>query len=105
MFKLRLIQRQDCRLYKDKREDTVQIVCHCPALAWKRYRTLGRVFLIPKALENMRVNDYNKPGSRYQAWHSALVPFKQRGDTEELFKIYVSLGLIMEGLAFLYCCY
>jgi hypothetical protein len=40
-----------CRNEKD-----VYIVYHCAALARKRYRTLGCMFLIPKDLENMRVN-------------------------------------------------
>jgi hypothetical protein len=55
-FKLELIQKQDCQLYRDEREGNVHIVCHCPAQACKRCRTVGRMFLIPKALENMRVN-------------------------------------------------
>lgn len=66
---------------------------------------MGRVFLVHKALENMSVNGYNKPGSGYQAWRIALDSYKQRGDTEALLKIYVSLGPIMEGLAFLYYSY
>jgi hypothetical protein len=59
-----------------KKTDFIHIVCHCSALAWERYRTLGRVSLIPKALENTRVNDSNKPDSRYQAWHRSLFPLK-----------------------------
>ena len=38
------------------RQCTYCTVCHCAALACKRYRNLGRVFLTPKGLENMRVN-------------------------------------------------
>ena len=30
--------------------------CHCLALAYKRYGTLGGMFLTPKDLENMRIN-------------------------------------------------
>ena len=56
MFKLRLAQWQDCQLCGDKREDSVHTVCHCLALACKRYRTLGLMFLKSKRLENMRVN-------------------------------------------------
>jgi hypothetical protein len=51
-----LYKGRNARLYRDEREDGVHIVCHCPTLACKRYGTLGCVFLIPKALENMRVN-------------------------------------------------
>ena len=57
MFKLGVTQRQDCRLYRGEKADSVQIACHCLALAYKRYRTLGRVFLTAKDLDNMRVND------------------------------------------------
>jgi hypothetical protein len=56
MFKLGRTQRQDCRLCRDEREDNVHTVGHCPALACKRYRNLGRMFLKPKDLENLRVN-------------------------------------------------
>ena len=34
----------------------VKMVCHCPELACKRFRNLGRMFLKPKDLENLRVN-------------------------------------------------
>jgi len=56
MLKLGYTQRQDCRLCRDEREDGVHIVGHCPALACKRYRNLGRMFLKPKDLENLRVS-------------------------------------------------
>jgi len=39
-----------------KEKISVHTVCQCVALQCKRYRTLGCVFLIPKDLENMRVN-------------------------------------------------
>jgi hypothetical protein len=48
--------RQDCRLCRDEREDSVHIVGHFPALACKRYRNLGRGFLKPNDLENLRAN-------------------------------------------------
>jgi hypothetical protein len=32
------------------------VVNHCPALACKRYRTLGCMFLKPNDWENIRVN-------------------------------------------------
>jgi len=59
MFKLGLIQRLDCRLCWDETKDSVHIVCNCAELAWKRYRNLGHMFLISKALGNMRANGYN----------------------------------------------
>jgi len=37
-------------------EDSVHIVCHYPALVCRKYRTLGRMFVMAKDLENMRVN-------------------------------------------------
>ena len=53
--KLGLTQRQNCRLCGDEKEAGVYTVCQCPALACKKYRTLGRKFLTPKDLENMTV--------------------------------------------------
>jgi len=56
IFNLGLIQRQDCRLCEDEKEDSVHTVYHCPILACKRYKTLGHTFLKPKGLENMRLS-------------------------------------------------
>jgi hypothetical protein len=56
MFKLGHTLRQDCRLCREEREDSVHIVGHYPVLACKRYRNLGRGFLKPNDLENLRVN-------------------------------------------------
>lgn len=39
-----------------QKEDSVCIVCHCLALACKRYGILGGMFLTLKDLENMRMN-------------------------------------------------
>jgi len=47
MFKLGLIKQQDYRLCGDGKEDSLHIERHCPALACKRSRTLGRMFLKP----------------------------------------------------------
>ena len=55
VFNLRLTQRQDCWLCRDKKEGSKLIVCHGPSLAYKWYRTLGCTLLKPKDLENMRV--------------------------------------------------
>jgi hypothetical protein len=38
------------------KKDSVHRVCHCPAMACKRYRALGCTFLKPSDLENLRVN-------------------------------------------------
>ena len=56
MFNLEPTQRLVCQLYGEEKEDIVPILCHWPIPACKIYRTLGRVFLKPKDLENMRVN-------------------------------------------------
>lgn len=56
MFKPGFTLLQDCRLCGDLKEDSVCIVCHCLALARKRYGTLGGMFLTLKDLENMRMN-------------------------------------------------
>jgi len=47
MFKHGLTKQQDYRLCGDGKEDSLHIECHCPALAFKRSRTLGHMFLKP----------------------------------------------------------
>ena len=64
MFKLGLTQRQDCRLCGNEKDGSVHIVCHCPTLACKRYRNLGRMLFTAKDLEDVRVN-----GRQYEAWY------------------------------------
>jgi hypothetical protein len=56
MFQPGCTPRHDCRRCRDEEEDTVHVVCHCPVLACKRYRTLGSRFLKTKDLGNMSVN-------------------------------------------------
>lgn len=56
IFNLRLTQRQDFWLCRNKKEGIVLIVCHCKSLACKLYRTWGCSLLKLKDLENMRVN-------------------------------------------------
>lgn len=55
MFNLGLKQQHDFSLSGDGKEDSVHIVGHCPVLASKRNRILGRMSWRPKALENVRV--------------------------------------------------
>jgi hypothetical protein len=47
---------QECRLCGYEKEDSVHIVCDCPVLACKRYRTLGYMFLKPEDLKKVRVS-------------------------------------------------
>jgi hypothetical protein len=56
LHKLGHTQRQECRLCGHDKEDSVHMVCDCPALACKRYRILGCIFLKPEDLENVRVS-------------------------------------------------
>ena len=63
---------------RGRKEDSVHIVCHCAALACKIYRNLGRVFLTPKGLENMRVN-----GLINLVANTRLGILKYRGDTTD----------------------
>jgi len=55
IFKLELTRRQGCRVCAGEIEGSVHNVCHCPALACKRYKTLGCKFSKPKNLETRRV--------------------------------------------------
>jgi hypothetical protein len=56
MIKLGPTKRQDGRLCGDEEEDIANIVRLRPALTCKGYRTLGLMILMPKDLENMRMN-------------------------------------------------
>jgi len=40
LFNLSLAERKDCRLCGEEKEDSIHILCYCPALAFRRY-TLG----------------------------------------------------------------
>jgi hypothetical protein len=46
VFKLRLTQQQDCQRCREKK-GSMHIVCHCAALARKRYRTQGHILQKP----------------------------------------------------------
>ncbi|XP_071574629.1 uncharacterized protein [Temnothorax nylanderi] len=57
LFNLGLAEQKECRLCGDEKEDNVHILCHCPALICKRYKTWGRTYLSPQDLESARVTD------------------------------------------------
>ncbi|XP_071572363.1 uncharacterized protein [Temnothorax nylanderi] len=42
LFNLGLAEQKECRLCGDEKEDNVHILCHCPALVCKRYKTWGQ---------------------------------------------------------------
>ena len=92
IFNLGLKQRPDCRLCGDEKEDSVHIVYHCPTPVCKRYKTLGRMFLKPEDLDNIRVSLVAN------IRHSLLVPSKIVRRYNGTTKIYVALGNIMEPL-------
>jgi hypothetical protein len=56
LHKLGHTERQECRLCRHYKEDSVHIVCDCPVLACIRYGTWGCIFLKPEDLENVRVS-------------------------------------------------
>lgn len=58
----------------------------------EKCRRVGRLFLILRALEKMRMND-NKSGCQYQAWRNTVISF-QNG--EEIQRIYKGLHVIRE---------
>ena len=103
MLKLGLRQQQDCQMCVDIKEDCVHIVCHCPALACKRYGTLGHMFLKPKDLETTRVNGLiSLVANTRLAILTTLAPFKTALRYNGTTKISVALRYIMEPLAFFY---
>ncbi|XP_071581915.1 uncharacterized protein [Temnothorax nylanderi] len=57
LFNLGLAKQKECRLCGEEKEDSVHILCHCPALVCKRYKTWGRTYLSPQDLESAKVTD------------------------------------------------
>jgi hypothetical protein len=68
MYKLGHTERQDCLLCRHDKEDSVNIVCHCPVLACKRYRIWGRMCLKPEDLQKVRVDSLFKLSGQHRAW-------------------------------------
>jgi hypothetical protein len=52
LYKLGHTERQECQLCGY----FTHTVCHCPVLAYKRYRIWGSIILKPKDLEKVRVS-------------------------------------------------
>jgi hypothetical protein len=95
VFKLRLTQWQDCRLFGDEKEDSGHTVCHWLALVCKIYRTLYHMFLKTKDLENVRVNGLIRVVANTRLPCSYTVPF--------LLHIH-STGLYLGSLPPVVCC-
>ncbi|XP_072757484.1 uncharacterized protein [Anoplolepis gracilipes] len=57
---LGLATQDTCRLCGEDREDSVHILCRCPALVLKRYRHLRSMFLEPGDLKNKKINNLCK---------------------------------------------
>ncbi|XP_011686394.1 PREDICTED: uncharacterized protein LOC105449095 [Wasmannia auropunctata] len=56
LYNLRITTQKECRLCGEESEDHIHILCHCPALVCKRYRSWGDMFVKPKDLEDKKVN-------------------------------------------------
>ncbi|XP_032686606.1 uncharacterized protein LOC116851376 [Odontomachus brunneus] len=54
--KLGLTEQSDCRLCGEEREDSTHILCRCPVLTCKRYRSWGCMFMEPEDLNGKRVS-------------------------------------------------
>jgi len=57
LFHLGLAGRRACRLCGEEKEDSIHILCYCPALALRRYTLWGHMFIEPSAHQNVRVSD------------------------------------------------
>ena len=56
VYKLGHTKWQEFRLCRYDKVDSVYIACHCPVLAYKRYRIWDSMFLKPEGLEKVRVS-------------------------------------------------
>ncbi|XP_029171134.1 uncharacterized protein LOC114940578 [Nylanderia fulva] len=55
LFNIILADRKECRLCGEEKEDSIHILCQCPALARKRFRIWGQSFLKSEELDKTRV--------------------------------------------------
>lgn len=53
LYNLGTTTQKECRLCG---EDSIYILCHCPALVCKRYRSWDDMFIKPKDLEDKKVS-------------------------------------------------
>ncbi|XP_011687449.1 PREDICTED: uncharacterized protein LOC105449763 [Wasmannia auropunctata] len=58
LYNLGITTQKKCRLCGEESEDSIHILCHCPALVCKRYRSWGNIFVKPKDLEDKKVNSF-----------------------------------------------
>lgn len=56
LFKLGLAEQENCRLCRDSKEDSKHILCNCLVLAYRRYNTCGRMFIISEDLNKVRLS-------------------------------------------------
>ncbi|KYM93641.1 hypothetical protein ALC62_15758, partial [Cyphomyrmex costatus] len=56
LFNLGLAEQKECRLCGEEGEDNLHLLCRCPALACKRYKSWGHMFMTPMDLENAKVS-------------------------------------------------
>jgi hypothetical protein len=96
MFKLGLIQREDCQLCRDEK-----IKCtYCTSLSgMQKIQGLGLYVLNAQGSRKHDGEWPNKPASQYQAWRNIVTRFKMARMYKGSIRIYVPLGTIMEPLA------
>ncbi|XP_032689440.1 uncharacterized protein LOC116852838 [Odontomachus brunneus] len=56
LYNLKMAEQKNCRLCGEEEEDSIHILCRCPLLAIRRYRSWGQMFSEPKDLKEMRIN-------------------------------------------------
>ncbi|KYM97757.1 hypothetical protein ALC62_11553 [Cyphomyrmex costatus] len=56
LFNLGLTEQKEYRLCGEEGEDNLHLLCRCPALACKRYKSWGHMFMTPMDLENAKVS-------------------------------------------------
>jgi hypothetical protein len=71
LYRLGHTEQQGCRLCGYDKENSVHIVCDCPVLACKRYRSWGSTFLKPEDLQTVRVSSQLNLAAN-TAWLSLL---------------------------------
>jgi hypothetical protein len=75
IFKLGLTGRQDCRLCRDEKEDSLHIFMSLSSAGMQKIQNFGLYVLNAQGSRQHEDEWLNKPISQYQAWDSAFTPF------------------------------
>ncbi|KYQ59907.1 hypothetical protein ALC60_01002, partial [Trachymyrmex zeteki] len=57
LYNIGLADQKNCRLCGEENEDSIHLLCRCPLLACKRYRSWSNTFLMSEDLDGAKIDD------------------------------------------------